>query len=244
MNIVCIIPARMGSSRFPGKPLMEISGKAMIKICYENAVNSSAFKKVLVATCDDEIKDYCLSNDMDYEMTSRSHERCSSRCLEALISLENNGENYDAVLMLQGDEPLITSEMLKKSAEALKNSNTEVTNLMTQITDIDEYNDINEVKVVTDNFSNAIYFSRAPIPATKDEIDFKIFKQVCAIGFTKQSLIDFEGFTESSLEKIESVDMLRFIQNGIKVKMIEVTGNIVSVDTPNDLKKAKSFLNR
>lgn len=241
MNIVCIIPARMGSSRFPGKPLMEIAGKAMIKICYENAVNSSAYSKVVVATCDNEIKDFCISNDMDFEMTSNSHERCSSRCLEALLSLENNGENYDAVLMLQGDEPLISPAMLKKSAESLQNGDTEVTNLMTEITNIDEYNDINEVKVVTDNNSNAIYFSRAPIPATKDEISFKIFKQVCAIGFTRHSLIAFEDFSESSLEIIESVDMLRFIQNGIKIKMIEVSGNIVSVDTPSDLIKAESF---
>ena len=94
MNIVCIIPARMNSSRFPGKPLMEISGKAMIKICYENAINSKSYSKVVIATCDNEIKNYCTSNDMDYEMTSSSHERCSSRCLEALLNLENKGENY------------------------------------------------------------------------------------------------------------------------------------------------------
>lgn len=241
MNIVCIIPARMGSSRFPGKPLMEIYGKAMIKICYENAINSMAYNKVVVATCDNEIKDYCISNQMDFEMTSSSHERCSSRCLEALLNLESNGESYDAILMLQGDEPLISPDMLKKSAEALQDVNTEVTNLMTEINDIDEYKSINEVKVVTDNNSNAIYFSRAPIPATKDEIKFKVFKQVCAIGFRKQSLIDFENFSETSLEKIESVDMLRFIQNGVKIKMIEVSGSIVSVDTPDDLKKAESF---
>jgi len=241
MNIVCIIPARMNSSRFPGKPLMEISGKAMIKICYENAINSKSYSKVVIATCDNEIKNYCTSNDMDYEMTSSSHERCSSRCLEALLNLENKGENYDAVLMLQGDEPLINSDMLKKSAQALKSGEAKVTNLMTEITNMEEYKDINEVKVVVDNNSNAIYFSRAPIPATKDEIKFPVFKQVCAIGFSRESLIAFEDFPESSLEKIESVDMLRFVQNDVKIKMIEVSGNIVSVDTPSDLKKAQLF---
>ena len=243
MKIICIVPARMGSSRFPGKPLELIDDKTMLEHCLLNAQNSNIFDHVIAATCDDEILYHLNERGYKCVMTSSDHERCTSRTLEALEKFEEEvHEEFDYVLMLQGDEPLITPTMFEKNVAELVKDGVEVTNLMTKTKDINELHDINEVKVVFDQNNDALFFSRAPIPTTKDKIEYSSYKQVCAIGFAREALIGFESLGESNLERIESVDMLRLLETGTKVRMVEVEGDIASVDTPEDLEKVKQII--
>ena len=240
---LCVIPARMGSSRFPGKPLKKICGKEMIGYCYENAMKANKFDYVCIATPDAEIINFCNKQNYNAILTSDDHERCTSRTLEALQILEEKTKTeFINIVMLQGDEPLITSDMLEKCLNAL--SSWDVVNLASEISSEEELKDINEVKVVFSNSMKAIYFSRANIPCTKDNLCIKAFKQVCAIGFSKNKLQLFESLEPSSYEVYESIDMNRFIENDVGIGIVKVDGEIASVDTLEDLKKVEGIIQK
>lgn len=240
---LCVIPARLGSSRFPGKPLKKICGKEMIAYCYENATNSESFDFVCIATPDDEIIEYCLANKFNVIKTSDTHERCTSRTLEALQLIESeHSSEYSNIVMLQGDEPLISKDMLKDCLLALQDN--DVVNLATRVQSEAEHQDINEVKVVIRSNNTAIYFSRAKVPSTKDNLKIHAFKQVCAIGFSKEKLELFENLSPSEHEIYESVDMNRFVDNGVEIAIVKVDGHIASVDTIEDLKKVENIIKK
>lgn len=169
MNIIGIIPARMSSSRFPGKPLKEIHGIPMVGHCYFRAKLCNLLDDVYVATCDAEIYEYMNKIGGNVIMTSDSHERASDRVSEALIKIEKiNNENIDIVVLLQGDEPMTTPSMIKSAILPLLNDDQIlITNLYTKIKSIKEFEDPNEVKVVIDKNEYALYFSREPIPSRK-----------------------------------------------------------------------------
>lgn len=245
MKTVAIIPARMASSRFPGKPLKEINGIPMINYVYRNCLDSTLIDDVYVATCDNVIKNYVESIGCKVIMTSESHQRATDRTAEAMLLIENfEKQSISIVVMVQGDEPMITGEMIDKSIEPLiKNKEINVVNLMTEVTSIKEFNDSNEIKVTTDNNQFALYFSRSPIPSfNHSSIDFKGYKQVCAIPFRRDYLLKFNSWPESNLEKAESIDMLRLLDRGEKVKMVCVEGPIQSVDTQSDLDKVQELI--
>ena len=168
MNILAIIPARMGSSRFPGKPMEKILDKPMIGHVYENVIKCDLLTKTVVATCDQEISDYINSIGGQAIMTSDKHERASDRCAEALGYLEEDGIQYDIVVMVQGDEPMTHPDMISEAvAPMLKNPEIIVTNLLGEVESEEEFEDRNCIKVVCDLDSNALYFSREPIPTGK-----------------------------------------------------------------------------
>ncbi len=229
----------MSSSRFPGKPMEDINGIPMIGHCYFRARLCKSLDQVYVATCDDIIFDYINSIGGKAIMTSKNHERASDRAAEALYKIEKSlQEKFDIVVMLQGDEPMVTPNMINKSLEPFKDKNVEVVNLYSKITNTDEYEDPNEVKVVLDNYNDAIYFSREPIPSSKKGAkNFDIFKQVCVIPFRRKALMDFNNLEETPLEIIESVDMMRIIENGKKVRMVKIEEDSYSVDVKSDLDK-------
>lgn len=239
MKNIAIIPARMSSSRFPGKPMKDINGIPMIGHCYYRARLCKSLDQVYVATCDDTIFDYINSIGGKAIMTSKNHERASDRAAEALYKIEKSlQEKFDIVVMLQGDEPMVTPNMINKSLEPFKDKNVEVVNLCSKITNMVEYEDPNEVKVVLDRYDNAIYFSREPIPSSKKGAkSFDIFKQVCVIPFRRKALMDFNDLEETPLEIIESVDMMRIIENGRKVRMVKIEEDSYSVDVKSDLDK-------
>jgi len=240
---LCVIPARMGSSRFPGKPLKKICGKEMVGYCYENAIKSQGFDYVCIATPDEEIISFCKEKNFNVVLTSNTHERCTSRTLEALHMLEEKTKNeFSKIVMLQGDEPLISPKMLQECLNGL--SDWDVVNLASEIKSDEEHGDINEVKVVFSKNMKAIYFSRAKIPSTKDNFSTKAFKQVCAIGFSKNKLELFESLKPSTYEIYESIDMNRFIENEIDIGVIKVNGEIASVDTLEDLQKVEGIISR
>lgn len=240
MNIISIIPARMGSSRFPGKPMANILGMPMIGHVYKRVKMSKTLREVYVATCDKEIYDYIESIGGKAVMTSNCHERCSDRCAEAMLKIENEtSEKCDIMVMVQGDEPLTFPEMIDEAVHPMiKNKEIIITNLVADLESIEAFENPNEVKVVMDKFNNAIYFSREPIPSRKKGVlDVPMKKQVCVIPFTRDFLLEYNKMEPTPLEIIESVDMMRIIESGMKVKMVPTNFVTKAVDTQEDLDK-------
>jgi len=238
MNIISIIPARMGSSRFPGKPMKDILGMPMIGHVYKRVKMSKTLSEVYVATCDDEIYEYIESIGGKAVMTSDCHERCSDRCAEAMLKIEKEtGEKCDIMVMVQGDEPLTFPHMIDEAVEPMLEDNSIViTNLVADIETIEAFENPNEVKVVMDKNNNALYFSREPIPSRKKGVlDVPMKKQVCVIPFTRDFLLDYNKMEPTPLEIIESVDMMRILENGGKVKMVDTIYTTKAVDTKEDL---------
>lgn len=235
----------MGSSRFPGKPLVKILGKPMIYHVYRRSKMANILRKVYIATCDKEIKDYCLRNNMNVVMTSKRHKRASDRTAEAMIKIEKKiKKRIDIVVLIQGDEPMVYPEMIKESIEPmLKDKGIQVVNLMATLKSQAEQKDINEVKVVTDSSNFALYFSREPIPSRKRNVkEVPVYKQVCIIPFRRNFLIKFKKLKPTPLEMAESVDMLRILEHGYKVKMVLTEFDTYSVDTPQDLRQVEKLM--
>ena len=241
MSVVAIIPARMNSSRFPGKPLEKIHGMPMIGHCLLRTQLCAELTDTYVATCDNEIYEYVHSVGGKAIMTSDSHDRASDRTAEAMTFIENeNGEKVDIVVMVQGDEPMIQPSMIEESLAPFHDSSVQVVNLMSKIESVEEFEDPNEVKVVVDKNSNAMYFSREPIPSRKKGVDdVPMLKQVCIIPFRRDYLLKFNSMNETNLEIIESVDMMRILENGEEVRMVMTDCTSFSVDTLDDLKKVE-----
>ena len=245
MNILALIPARMDSSRFPGKPMAKILGKPMIGHVYDNVIKCDLLAKTVVATCDKEIADYIESIGGQAVMTSDEHERASDRCAEALGYLEKKDDiQYDIVVMVQGDEPMTHPSMITEAVTPmLKDSEILVTNLLGDIESEEEFKDRNCIKVVCDLDSNALYFSREPIPTQKfGRTTMK--KQVCIIPFTRDFLLEYTNLDPTPLEIIESVDMMRVLEHGKKVKMIHTKHRTQAVDTKEDLEKVTKIMKK
>jgi 3-deoxy-manno-octulosonate cytidylyltransferase (CMP-KDO synthetase) len=239
VKTIGVIPARMASSRFPGKPLANICGIPMVGHVYFRSKMAKVLDDVYVATCDEEIKEYIESIGGKAIMTSDKHERASDRTAEALLKIEKEtGQRKDIVVMIQGDEPMVVPEMLNLAVQPmLEDESVLVVNLMAPIRTLKEYEDPNEVKVVVDNNNYALYFSREPIPSRKKgAAEIPMLKQVCIIPFRRDFLIEFSWLEPTPLEKIESVDMLRILEHGYKVKMVLTKFETHSVDTPEDLR--------
>ena len=245
MNIISIIPARMGSSRFPGKPMKDILGMPMIGHVYKRVKMSKTLSEVYVATCDMEIYDYIESIGGKAVMTSDCHERCSDRCAEAMLKIENEtGIKCDIMVMVQGDEPLTFPEMIDEAVQPMiGNKSVLITNLVSDIDTVEAFENPNEVKVVMDKNNNALYFSREPIPSRKKGVlDVPMKKQVCVIPFTRDFLLEYNQMEPTPLEIIESVDMMRILENGGKVKMIDTKNITKAVDTEEDIELVKNMI--
>jgi 3-deoxy-manno-octulosonate cytidylyltransferase (CMP-KDO synthetase) len=245
-KIVAIIPARMGSSRFPGKPLAKIHGVPMVGHVYFRTRICSILSGTYVATCDQEIYDYIVSIGGKAIMTADTHERCSDRTAEAMLKIEADiGQKVDAVVMVQGDEPMVTPEMIEQAvAPMVQDPSIQVVNLMARLRTPEEFEDANEVKVVVDLRGRALYFSREPIPSRrKGAENIPMLKQVCIIPFRRDYLLEFNELAETPLERIESVDMMRIIEQGGHVHMVMTDVETLSVDTPEDLERVVALMN-
>lgn len=238
MNIIGIIPARLASSRLPNKPMADILGMPMIGHVYLRSKLSKMLNEVYVATCDNEIYEYIESIGGKAVMTADTHERASDRTAEALLTIEKETEKkIDIVVMIQGDEPMVTPDMITASVEPLlSESKLMITNLMAKMNTKEEHEDPAEVKVVIDKNSNAIYFSREPIPSSKKGVsEVPMLKQVCIIPFRRDFLLEYNMMAQTPLEIIESVDMNRLIENDVKIRMVMRQEDTYSVDTASDL---------
>lgn len=244
MNILALIPARMGSSRFPGKPMAKILNKPMIGHVYERVSRSSLLATTAVATCDEEIFNYIESIGGLAVMTSNTHDRASDRCAEALLKIEQMlKKTFDIVVMVQGDEPMTDPEMINEAVKPMIEDNSIlVTNLLGPIKNDKEFEDRNCIKVVTDLENNALFFSREPIPTRFKTEQIPMGKQVCIIPFRRDYLIEYTKLKPTPLEIVESIDMMRILEHGMKVKMIPTQYDSYAVDTFEDLKRVEKLM--
>ncbi|MCK5285529.1 MAG: 3-deoxy-manno-octulosonate cytidylyltransferase [Alphaproteobacteria bacterium] len=245
MNVVAIIPARMGSSRFPGKPLALIAGVPMIGHVYLRTAMAETLSDCWVATCDQEIKDYIKSIGGKAIMTADTHERCSDRCAEAMLKIEDiTDKKIDIVVMVQGDEPLVTPKMIDTATNALQdNTDCGVACLMGSIDTNENFEDPNEIKVVVDKNNRALFMSREPIPTrSRGVTEGSWLKQICIIPYTRDYLLEFNATEPTSLEIAESIDLNRCIQNNHPVQMAFSPDVAVGVDTPQDLAVADEIM--
>jgi len=235
----------MASSRFPDKPMALIHGMPMIGHCYCRVRLCDALSDTFVATCDTEIFDYIESIGGKAVMTADTHERASDRAAEAMVKIEEaTGEQTDILVMVQGDEPMDTPEMISEAlSPMLQDDSVQVVNLMGCVKNLAEFEDPNTVKVVVGPDDNAIYFSREPIPSRKKWTgDVSMHKQICIIPFRRDYLLQFNSTPETPLECIESVDMLRVIESGGQVRMVMTEHQSIGVDTPDHLKHVEQLM--
>lgn len=243
MRIVAIIPARMNSSRFPGKPLATLHGRPMIEHVLRRAAMCEQLDAVYVATCDAEIREAVEKIGGQVLMTSNVHERASDRVAEAAERVE-----ADIVVMIQGDEPMITPRMIASAiTPMLVDPSIKCVNLARRIVTRDEYVDPNTIKVVMNAHGDALYFSRTPIPAfdfagNPASVRAPVFKQVCVIPFRREYLGEFARLPPTPLERAESIDMLRVLEHGGRVRLVETDVDTHAVDTPADLRLVAALL--
>ncbi|MEF3695748.1 3-deoxy-manno-octulosonate cytidylyltransferase [Desulfolutivibrio sp.] len=232
-RIVAIIPARLGSSRFPGKPLAPILGLPMIRWVYRHTAACPLLHETYVATCDKAIFNAVEGFGGKAVMTADTHLRASDRVAEAAQSIE-----ADIYVMVQGDEPMVTPDMIEAAlCPMIDDPSIPCVNLMKRIGTRGEVENRNVIKVVTSLSGSALYFSREPIPtsAVLGQDAVTCYKQVCIIPFRREALQRFHDLPPTPLEVVESIDMLRFLEHGSSVRMIETHAETHAVDTPEDL---------
>ncbi len=240
-NIIGIIPARMASSRFPGKPLAKICGIPMVGHVYLRSKMSQTMSEVYVATCDEEIKKYIDSIGGKAVMTASTHKTCSDRVAEACKIIKTDA---DIVVNIQGDEPLIYPEMIDQSVMPFfKDPGLHCVNIISRIDSDKEFISPNTIKVVKDKDDFALYFSREPIPSPKKCSErYDRYKQVCILSFRREMLFKFGSMKAAPLEIVESIDMLRLLEHGYKIKLVEAKYKTVAVDNEEDRKAAEAIM--
>ena len=240
MKVVGIIPARYGSSRFPGKPLAMIKGKTMIQRVCEQAWKSK-LDDVVVATDDIRIADEVLKFGGRYVMTDPRHQSGTDRCCEALEILE---EHYDAVINIQGDEPFIDPQHIDLLVDMISRDDTQLASLVKRIDDEEELFGSNKVKVVMDKAGNALYFSRNPIPYMRNVAHEKWLQKGCFFqhlgiyAYKAETLRQIATMQPTALELAESLEQLRWLENGLSIRMAVVEADSLAIDSPADLAKA------
>jgi 3-deoxy-manno-octulosonate cytidylyltransferase (CMP-KDO synthetase) len=244
MKILALIPARMGSSRFPGKPMAKLLGKPMLGHVYERVSRNKLLTLTAVATCDREIADYIQSIGGRAVMTSDRHERASDRCAEALVNIEKqDGVRFDIVVMVQGDEPMTHPDMISEAVEPMiADPSLQVVNLVGKIESLREFEDRNCIKVVLDRAGNALYLSREPIPTRSKQSEVPMGKQVCIIPFRRDFLVQYTQMEPTPLEIAESIDMNRILEHGLKLRMVPTRHDTHAVDTPADLELVERLM--
>ena len=236
MKSLGVIPARYDSSRFPGKPLALILGKPMIQWVYEKAIKSN-LDEVIIATDDNRIVKKIEEFGGKYLLTSKEHNNGTSRVAE----VANTFSEYDLIINIQGDEPLISELLINNLLNNIKDA--PMISAMKRMDKAEEINSPDNVKVVCDNSNYALYFSRSPIPFDRDTIGTTYYKHIGIYGYNRNFLFKYIELNETPLEKIEKLEQLRVLENGYKIKMVETNDIFIGVDRPEDIQKVESFLN-
>lgn len=239
---VCIIPARMASSRFPGKPLAPILGLPMILHIWERCRLAQGFDAVAVATCDEDIRDACAVRGAQVVMTADSHPGAVDRCVEAAGKLGLALAPDDLVLMVQGDEVLVTPKMCEDLIAAYDRTRAPVVNLASPIASAADHDDPNRVKVVMALDGRALFMSRSPIPSRVRDPAVAKYLQTGIIGFSHEFLNRFGTLPRTPLETAEGIDMLRCLENGLPVQMVLTERTTFGIDTPSDVPLAEPVL--
>lgn len=238
MHIIAVIPARYAATRFPAKLMQMLGDKTVIRHTYENTVATGLFTDVLVVTDSDIIFREISSNGGKAVMSSKEHESGTDRIAEAVKEM-----NVDVVINVQGDEPFVQKASLEKLCNMFTDGSVQVGSLMHILTDEQQINDPNCVKVVVNKQMEALYFSRNAIPYKRDtSVQIKYFKHIGLYGYRKDILLQFTALPASLLEQTEKLEQLRLLENGFRIRMAVTEPVGVSIDTPADLEKAKQLL--
>lgn len=245
MNIIGIIPARYASTRFPGKPLVDIGGVTMIERVYRQAAESGVLSQVVVATDDQRISDAVSRFGGRVVLTDPGHPSGTDRCAEAMVKLDDVA---DAVINIQGDEPFIHPHQIRLLAEAISGDGAQIATLVKPINDNRELFNPNLPKVVVSSYGEAIYFSRQAIPFVKSAepqnwaSEHVFYKHIGIYAYRSKVLQQITGLPQGRLELAESLEQLRWLEHGYRIKVRETTHETVAIDTPGDLEKAMHFL--
>src|SRR5690606_3668270 len=242
MKIIAVIPARYEASRFPGKLMQKLGEKTVISTTYENVVKTGLFSDVFVATDSEIIFNEIQSNGGKAVMTGQ-HETGSDRIAEAVENI-----NCDIVVNVQGDEPFLKTEPLKQLMEVFQhdlNKKISLASLKIKLQNQEDIENPNHVKVISDLNGFALYFSRSVIPYHREKsIDAEYFRHIGVYAFRKEALLKFSRLPMSPLEQLEKIECIRYLENGMKIKMIETDFVGVGIDVPEDLEKARAILNQ
>ena len=241
MTISALIPARLNSTRLEKKLLKDLCGIPLIVRTYKNIVKTNLFNEVIVVTDSDEIIDVLVKNDIKFLKSKNEHKTGTDRIAEF-----SNEFKSDIIVNIQGDEPFINKNDLKKIIEVFNNDIDNKIDIVSLMISLKSTNDIvnpNNVKVIVDKNNNSIYFSRNVIPFNRSNYKIKYFKHVGIYAFRKSFLNEFKNYIQSDLEKTEMIEAIRVIENGKKIKMIEIFNEHISIDTIDDFKIAESILN-
>jgi 3-deoxy-manno-octulosonate cytidylyltransferase (CMP-KDO synthetase) len=241
MKVIAVIPARYASTRFPAKLMQDLGGKTVILRTYEAAIDTHLFDDVFVVTDSDLIYKEIVSHGGKAIMSVKEHESGSDRIAEAVANID-----VDIVVNVQGDEPFIDKEPLEKVIEVFRNdkeNKVDLASLMREITNEEDIQNPNNVKVVVDQNDFALYFSRSVIPYAREKnVGVRYFQHIGIYAFRKQALLDFYSLPMKSLEASEKLEQLRYLEFGKRIKMVETSHVGIGIDTIEDLEKARLLL--
>lgn len=242
MKVVGVIPARMGSTRFPGKPLARIHGKPMLEHVYRRAALCPLLDRLVIATPDEEIAAAAAGFDAITVMTSATHQRAVDRVAEAVATIGG-----DVIVVIQGDEPLLYPAMIETAVRPVADdASVFCSNLIERIETPEDWVNPNTIKVAMDCRGNALYFSRAPIPGAPQAVFTQVaaYKQVCIIPFRRENLLQFAALEPTPLERAESIDMLRLLEHGYTVRLVQTPYRTHAVDAPEDIRVVEQLMER
>jgi 3-deoxy-manno-octulosonate cytidylyltransferase (CMP-KDO synthetase) len=238
MRKIAVIPARYAATRFPAKLMQVLGNKTVIRHTYENTVATGLFDEVLVVTDSDLIFHEIQASGGRAKMSLRPHDSGSDRIAEAVSDL-----GVDLVVNVQGDEPFIQKKPLEDLILAFNDPETRVASLMQKMTSLEDIRNPNIVKVAADQKSFALYFSRSVIPYPRDpEAGATFFRHIGVYGFRKETLLAFTQWPAGVLEKTEKLEQLRYLENGVRIRMVETAFSGLGIDTPEDLEKARKMI--
>lgn len=241
-RVVCVIPARMGSSRFFGKPLVPLLGMPLVLHVWERCRLFARFERVVVATCDSAIFDAVTAHGAEAVMTADSHDRATDRVAEAIGHLALGLADDDLVVMVQGDEVMVAPEMLADVVAAYEATRPPVVNLVSRLTSEADHDDVNVVKIVAAPDGRALYLSRAAVPSRARVGAVPMFQQTGIIAFSVAFLRRFGEMPQTPLEKVESIDMLRVLENNLPLQLVFTETVTIGIDTPGERDRGEEML--
>jgi 3-deoxy-manno-octulosonate cytidylyltransferase (CMP-KDO synthetase) len=244
MKIIGIVPARFGSTRFPGKPLVDINGKSMIQRVYEQCRQATRLTRLLIATDDERILNHVKEFGGEAIITAPQHQSGTDRCAEVVEKI--GIDQFDVVINIQGDEPYIHPEQIDLLCSTFDEKETSIATLVKKITSVDELFNHNNVKVILNKKKEAVYFSRLPVPYNRNFPEQEwlkystYYKHIGIYGYRTKMLLEVSGLAKTNLEITESLEQLRWIENGYVIKAEITSLESIAIDTPDDLLRVKS----
>jgi 3-deoxy-manno-octulosonate cytidylyltransferase (CMP-KDO synthetase) len=243
MKVLGVIPARFDSSRFPGKPLIDLKGKTMIQRVYEGVLKSSKIDDVIVATDDQRIFEEVIRFGGKVEMTATTHQSGTDRCGE----IAKRHPEFDLIINIQGDEPLVNYLQLEALITAFENQGTNIATLSNKAIELEDLANSNRIKIVADVNDFALYFSRSSIPNSanfkgKPMLSYPFLRHIGLYAYRRETLLQLIELEPTILEQIESLEQLRWLFYGYKIKLVETTIETPNIDVPEDVQKVLPFL--